>query len=364
VILGVGAAGTLLYLRRNDRDDIPPANASGAESSPPEPPNKGAEGPPSSGSDNASEIKPTNSSKPSGLTASTGTDGPLSSGGGGPPKNVPRAPQLSVDYSALKEGEPIGSGGNADVRRAIAQAPEGDVPLAIKTPRIGSTLQRGQVEQILSEAETWDKLDDNDHIVEVVDYGANPVPWIAMEYMDAGHLGDRAGALESDQALWTALAVTKGVRHAHRHGVAHLDLKPENILFRTVENAWNLPKVADWGLSKHLLDHSKSVEGLTPEYAAPEQFSDEFGTPDDLTDVYQLGAVFYALFTGQPPYKGPPARTMHQVLEETPRPPSEIAAIPDGLDDVLLKALAKDKDQRYEDIVYLRDELKDLYERF
>jgi serine/threonine protein kinase len=93
-----------------------------------------------------------------------------------------------------------------------------------------------------------------------------------MEYTDAGHMGEQADGLGFDQALWAAIAGTKGVRHAHRRGVAHLDLKPENALFRAVADTWDAPKVADWGLSKHLLEHSKSVEGVTPYYAAPEQF--------------------------------------------------------------------------------------------
>jgi serine/threonine protein kinase len=214
---------------------------------------------------------------------------------------------------------------------------------------------------MLSEAETWDKLDDHDYIVDVVDYGGEPTPWIAMEYMDGGHLGERSGEMELTQALWTALSVTRGVRHAHRRGVAHLDLKPENVLFRTVEDAWDVPKVADWGLSKHLLEHSKSVTGITPQYAAPEQFDEEYGPTDDITDIYQLGAVFYELFTGQPSFRGTPKKVMRAVLDDKPTPPSEVADVPRELDEILLKALAKEKDSRYDDIVYLRDNIEKLY---
>ncbi|GAB3312498.1 serine/threonine-protein kinase [Haloplanus salinarum] len=278
----------------------------------------------------------------------------------GPPESIPRAPDVSVDYDALTDEEPIGGGGNADVTRATLSTPTGDVTLAIKRPRMQGTLHTDAVERLMAEAETWDKLDDHDHIVGVVDYGAEPLPWIAMEYMDAGDLSERAGEFDFDQALWTALGITKGVRHAHRRGVAHLDLKPANVLFRSVEGAWDVPKVADWGLSKHLLDHSASVEGLSPQYAAPEQFDDEFGPVDDITDVYQLGAVLYELFTGRPPFEGKPAKTMHRVLHEAPTPPSEVADVPETLDDVLLTALEKEKRARYESVLYLRDALRDL----
>jgi serine/threonine protein kinase len=146
--------------------------------------------------------------------------------------------------------------------------------------------------------------------------------------------------------------------------VAHLDLKPENVLFRSVGDAWDVPKVADWGLSRHLLEHSKSVEGLSPQYAAPEQFDDEYGSADDITDIYQLGADLYELFKGEPPFDGKPAKAMHKVLHEEPTGPSEIADVPQELDEILLTALAKEKDDRYDNVAYLRDALQDVYEEY
>jgi tetratricopeptide (TPR) repeat protein len=280
------------------------------------------------------------------------------------PDEIQRAPNTSVAYDALTDREPIGGGGNADVTKATLPAPDGDVTLAIKEPRLSGTLHTDQVERMLQEAETWDKLDDHDHIVGVVDYGSEPIPWIAMEYMDAGHLGQRSGEMDVPQALWTAIAVTKGVRHAHRRGVAHLDLKPQNILFRTVGDAWDVPKVADWGLSKQLLEQSKSVEGMSVEYAAPEQFDDDYGPADDITDIYQLGAVFYELFTGRPPFEGQPFKVIDMVKSDQPTPPSEIADVPEELDDILLTALAKEKDSRYDDIVLLRNDLQNIFEDY
>jgi len=279
------------------------------------------------------------------------------------PASIPRAPDIAVDYDSLADEVPIGSGGNADVTKATLPAPGGDVTLAIKKPRMSGTLHTETVERLLAEAETWDKLDDHDHIVGVVDYDSDPLPWIAMEYMDGGPLNERAGDLELDQALWTALGVTNAVRHAHRRGVAHLDLKPGNILFRSIDGAWDAPKVADWGLSKQLLEHSKSVEGFSPTYAAPEQFDDDYGAADDITDVYQLGAVFYELFTGRPPYEGQPAAVMNKVLTEEPTPPSEVADLPPELDDILLTALATERADRYESVLYLRDDLQALFDR-
>jgi len=279
---------------------------------------------------------------------------------GGPPDVIPGVPRLSLSHEQFEAREPIGRGGNADVYRVTIPTPDGDVPVAVKEPRMDGTLHSDAVDRLLTEAETWAKLDDHDHVVGIVDYGADPMPWIAMEYMDGGHVGTRAGELPFEQALWTAFATTEAVRHAHRRGVAHLDLKPTNILFREVEDAWDVPKVGDWGLSKHLLDHSKSVEGISPHYAAPEQFEERYGAVDDITDVYQLGAVCYELFTGRPPFEGSPVNVMNKVLNEQPTPPSEVTDVPPALDEILLTAMAVDKDDRFESVIYLRDELRQL----
>ena len=283
---------------------------------------------------------------------------------GGVPTEVPAPPELSLSYDDITKQSRIGSGGQADVYRATVPADGGELDVALKEPRIDDMGHAGTLERlVMEEAEVWDKLDDHDHVVTVVDYGTDPRPWIVMEYMDAGHAGDCAGELPLDQALWTAIATTRAVRHAHRRGVAHLDLKPQNILFLSVEGAWDVPKVADWGLSKQLLQYSKSVEGLSPHYAAPEQFDGGYGTADDITDVYQLGAVLYVLFTGRLPFQGDPAQVMRQVLNEQPPPPSEVADVPPALDDVLLSAMSIEKGDRYESVLYLRDELQTLRDR-
>ena len=283
----------------------------------------------------------------------------------GTPTTVPEVPDLSLDYDDIEKIEPIGRGGNADVFRARTSGPDGTVTLALKEPRLDGTLHTEAVERLLTEAETWSKLDDHDHVVDIIDYGSEPLPWIAMEYMDAGHLGERLAdeSLSFAERRWIAIAITRAVRQAHRRGVAHLDLKPENVLFRSVDDAWDVPKVADWGLSKHLLDHSKSVDGLSPGYAAPEQFDDDCGPSDDRTDISGLGAVIYELFTGRPPFEGSPMEVMRSIVTETPDPPSEVADVPQAVDEALAPALATDRDDRYEDVLRLRDALEALPER-
>jgi hypothetical protein len=279
------------------------------------------------------------------------------------PETIPSTPRFSISYDNIEKGNPLGSGGNADVYQATAVTDTGEVPLAIKQPRMGeTTLDTDAVDGMLEEAETWQQLDEHEHIVSVIDFDSTPLPWIAMEYMDGGDLGERTGELSFEQALWTALAITKGVRYAHKRGVAHLDLKPSNILFRSVEDAWDAPKVADWGLSKHLLEHSQSVDGMSPRYAAPEQLdSKQFGQTDTVTDVYQLGTVLYELFTGEPPFEGQTYEVMNKIQSSTPAPPSDIADLPEELDNILLTALATEKADRYDDVLYIRDALQELW---
>jgi serine/threonine protein kinase len=183
-----------------------------------------------------------------------------------------------------------------------------------------------------------------------------------MEYMDGGDLSGCTGKISFEKKLWTGLAITKGVRYAHKRGVAHLDLKPTNILFRSVENAWDVPKIADWGLSKHLLEHSKSVEGLSPRYAAPEQLDPEqFGPTDTVTDVYQLGTVLYELFTGEPLFDGQTYEVINKIQSMNPTPPSDRADLPEAIDDILLTALSTERVNRYDDVILLRNSLQEIW---
>jgi outer membrane protein assembly factor BamB len=271
--------------------------------------------------------------------------------------SAPGGPELDVEYDDIEKGKPLGSGGQGDVYRATVDGVGGD--FALKELRVTDPLGDREAVDVLAEAETWARLADHAHVVDVTDWGREPLPWILTEYVGGGHLGRRAGTLEFDQTVWTAVGITRAVRHAHRQGVAHFDLKPTNVLFKLVDG-WDVPKVADWGLSRRLLTHSGTVEGFSPRYAAPEQVDDAYGDPDERTDVYQLGALCYTLFTGQPPYRGQPASVVRDVVAEQPPAPTEVADVPPAVDEVVHTAMAKEKRDRYESVLYLRDDLTGL----
>lgn len=270
-------------------------------------------------------------------------------------------------YEQIETKDQIGTGGDANVYRAIVSQNDAEYTIAVKEPRFEGTIQQEVMERFEKEAETWNKLDDHSNVVTVYSWGVKALPWLGLEYMDGGTLESYLGNLAIEEALWLAGRIAEGIQQGHRHGVAHLDLKPSNVLLReTPDEKFPYPKVSDWGLAKLLLDHSKSVEGLSPTYAAPEQFdTEEYGKTDNLTDIYQFGTILYALCTGEPPFTGSATSVMQDVLTEVPTEPSNHnSEISDELDNIILKALSKNKRDRYESITLLRTRLDNQFNEY
>ena len=287
-------------------------------------------------------------------------------------------PRIDLSYDNIHIDEAIGSGGQGIVYRATTDCGSLDETIALKQPQQqNKTLHKKLIEGFHSEAKIWKMIDTrereksrwkkSEHIVGIVDTGEQ-LPWIAMEYMDGGSLGDRMrncpDGFPIEEALWISECISRGVELAHNYGIAHLDLKPENILFRETDaNKWDVPKLADWGISRRLAEQTGTIEALSVKYAAPEQFEpQEFGDPDMLTDVYQVGALLYALFTGNPPYTGNRLTVMRGVIgDETPSPLTDVRPeLPEKLDQIILKSLSREKSERYRTIGMLTDEIHSL----
>jgi molecular chaperone DnaK len=286
-------------------------------------------------------------------------------------------PRWSLTYEDFEIGELLGSGGQAVVYEAKLPAVDSLSRVAVKEPAHDNrTLTREAVESFLERAQTWQTVDSRErnkprwqsyeHIMGVVDIG-DTRPWLAIEYVDGGSLADRlddTDGIQIEEAVWIALCLCRGLEVAHSYGIAHLDIKPANVLFvETDPQHWNVPKLADWGLARKLAEGSGSMEALSTNYAAPEQFDPtEFGDPDSLTDIYQVGTVLYAMLAGEPPATGSRLEVLNSVLDkDPPAPPSTLRnEIPATLDDIVLTALATEKRDRYESVRYLRDALQEV----
>ncbi|MDA8743687.1 serine/threonine protein kinase [Rubripirellula amarantea] len=164
-----------------------------------------------------------------------------------------------------------------------------------------------------------------------------------------------------DQSVRLMIDIARAVGFAHRAGILHRDLKPDNILLS--ENGQ--PLLTDFGLAKWhqdgtLLTRTGQVLG-TPHYMSPEQASGRAQITTQ-SDVYSLGAILYALFTGQPPHAGASAaEVLRSVLQDEPTPPRSLAKeLPASLENICLKAISKDATDRYATADAMADDLQDF----
>jgi formylglycine-generating enzyme required for sulfatase activity/WD40 repeat protein/tRNA A-37 threonylcarbamoyl transferase component Bud32 len=259
--------------------------------------------------------------------------------------------------------EQLGQGGMAVVYQAYDTHLERDV--AIKVIRTGM-VQPDMLDQMLKrferEAKSLAKMKHRD-IVNIFDYGKyEGAPYLVMEYLPGGTLKERAGKPRPYQdAAKLLLPVARALEYAHQRGVLHRDVKPANILI-TEEGD---PLLSDFGIAKMLEDeHTIQLTGTgtgigTPEYMPPEQWT---GKAVPQTDVYALGIVFYELITGRRPYTAdtPAAILIKHINDPLPRPKIFVPELPDVVEKVLFKALAKHLDDRYESMAQFAKALEQL----
>jgi|GEM_PF-4690227 len=270
--------------------------------------------------------------------------------------------------------ENLGGGGQAvikKIRLSDSKALPGGV--ALREPATLETITPEAVEEFLEHAETWAMIDArerdkqrwerSEHIVGVIDTGDH-LPWIAMEYMNGGDLTElleeHPDGLPVAQAVWVGECVCKGLEIAHNLGRVHLDVKPGNVLLKQTDG-WPWPKLADWGLARTLARETGTMEGLSVEYASPEQFdSSTFGDPDQLTDIYQTGALVYTLLTGRPPVTGSRTEIVATALteESIPVPSERRPELPAVVDATVGLALERQKTERYDSIAEFKKALK------
>ncbi|KAA9134504.1 Stk1 family PASTA domain-containing Ser/Thr kinase [Microbacterium caowuchunii] len=189
------------------------------------------------------------------------------------------------------------------------------------------------------------------------DGSVHPVPFIVMELVHGALLKDiiAEGPLTPEQAARYADGILEALEYSHRAGVVHRDIKPGNVM---VTDSGQV-KVMDFGIARAVSDSSSTVAETTTilgtaAYFSPEQAKGE--PVDARADLYSAGVVLYEMLTGRPPFRGEtPVAVAYQHVSETPVPPTDIVEdIPRGLDAVVLRALAKDPYQRYQDAASFR----------
>jgi serine/threonine protein kinase/ligand-binding sensor domain-containing protein len=266
--------------------------------------------------------------------------------------------QIGRRLGAYQIVEQIGRGGMATVFKAYQ--PSMDRYVAIKILPSHYTEDESFVARFTQEARTLARLE-HPHILPVHDYGEQEgTTYLVMRYVRAGTLKDlidREGPMEVQEAARILGQVGSALDCAHSQGVVHRDIKPSNILIDQDGNTF----LTDFGIAKLVaetaqLTASGAIIG-TPAYMSPEQ---GMGQPVDYRcDIYSLGVVLYELVTGQVPFAAetPLAVLLKHINDPLPLPRQIKQDLPEGVERVILKAMAKAPDDRFQSAQEMVDAL-------
>ncbi|HET7477612.1 MAG TPA: Stk1 family PASTA domain-containing Ser/Thr kinase [Dermatophilaceae bacterium] len=265
-------------------------------------------------------------------------------------------------------GELLGRGGMAEVHLGHDARLGRDV--AIKMLRADLARDHSFLARFRREAQSAAGLN-HPAIVSVYDSGEDQVieaggarasvPYIVMEFVRGRTLRDvlrEAGRLPSQDAARYTEGILEALAYSHRNGIIHRDIKPANVMVTDTDEV----KVMDFGIARAIADTSatmtqtQSVIG-TAQYLSPEQAQ---GQPVDArSDLYSTGCLLYELLTGRTPFLGDsPVAVAYQHVQQVAPPPSELApGISANLDAVVMHALVKDRDGRYQSAEQFRDDL-------
>ena len=254
----------------------------------------------------------------------------------------------------------VGTGGMAFVYRALDELKQQTVAIKVLRPEYESDMEF--VRRFSREAEAAAKMS-HENIVNLLDVGIDgDMRYIVMEFVDGMTLKEMirtAGSIHADVALRMTMRILAAVDHAHRNGIVHRDIKPQNIL---VDQEGQV-KVADFGIARHKasqntqLDPNGSALGSV-HYLSPEQARGEVA--DEQSDLYSVGVCMYEMLTGVVPFDGDTtvAVALKHVSEEPASMRSREAKISRALDEVVMRALCKDKEQRYQTAAEMAADLR------
>lgn len=234
--------------------------------------------------------------------------------------------------------------------------------VAIKTITLSLALdEREEYEgRFYQEAKAAGRLS-HPNIVTIYDVGrSGDIAYIAMEFLQGRELRDILDdekLLPVDQVLDIVAQVALGLAYAHEHDIIHRDVKPSNIMVLRDGHA----KITDFGIARMSSAAVRTQTGMvlgSPKYMSPEQVMGKL--TDQRSDIFSLGVMLYEMLTGNPPFLGENVNAiMYQTLNAIPQPPSSLnAAVPDMLNFIVAKALAKDIDDRYQNARDLANDLR------
>lgn len=266
----------------------------------------------------------------------------------GGPNKPPSIEEIAPYFPDLEILELLGSGGMGTVYKA--RQPQLDRFVAIKILSEELAKEAAFVERFNREAKVLARLS-HPNIVAVFDYGtAGSFCFLLMEYVDGVNLRQalRTGGFKPAEALALAGEMCSALQFAHEEGVLHRDIKPENVLIDSKGRV----KIADFGIAKLLgpasaQDITLTLEGAaigTPNYMAPEQIEAP-GDVDQRADIYSLGVVLYEMLTGELPIG-------RFAL------PSEKAAMDTRIDQIVLRALEKEREARFQSAAEVETEVE------
>ncbi len=243
--------------------------------------------------------------------------------------------------------EPLGEGGMAAVYKAFQPNVERYVALKVLPRHLAQSNEF--VSRFKREASMLAQLQ-HPHILPVFDYGeTNGLTYIAMPLLKSGTLSQRLQGepLPSETVDKTITQLSSALDYAHSHGIIHRDIKPSNVLLDEQGNCL----LTDFGIAKMVEGQDKltstgSIIG-TPAYMSPEQGADK--TLDHRSDIYSLGIILFEMLTGRVPFKAetPVAVVVKHIHSPLPLPRSLNPNLPEGVELVVLKALAKEPADRY-----------------
>jgi beta-lactam-binding protein with PASTA domain/tRNA A-37 threonylcarbamoyl transferase component Bud32 len=257
--------------------------------------------------------------------------------------------------------ERVGVGGMAEVYRARDELLGREVAVKVLSERHSS--DSSFVERFKREAQAAANLN-HPNIVSLYDYGSEGTTnFIVMEFIDGDSLGElitQEAPLLPERAAEIAGDVAKALERAHNAGLVHRDIKPNNIMLTSTGQT----KVTDFGIVRALggeTEQQMTQTGMvigTAAYLSPEQAQ---GNPVDArSDVYALGIVLYEMLTGTTPFTGDtPLAVAYKHVREAPEPPSsKNPDVPEDLDAITMKALAKNPENRYSSATEMREDLE------